>query len=197
MTMARVPVDTRRRSFTDPAAGRTPINPRQIESAWATLGQAAESLHGAVDAALVDEGRELGEKDVSRDEDGNLQVRQPGFFGKLLPEHAEARRQAALAGYLAGAEKDIRENLTELRKKEGNRTNAPAFNTEAMAFARKMRDDAPPDFSSQVFNLATREAERVSRGIQRTAERVELQKQEGALRASLGEKENQMMALAR
>ncbi len=191
--MARVPVQRRRRSISEFSA--TPIDPRQIESAYGNVARAAESLRDAVDVSLVEAGRQEGAKAVTKDADGNIRVERPGFAGVLFPEYAEARQNAALAAYLAEQESAIRENLAELRKK--NPTDSKAFNTDAMAFARRLRDQAQGGFGPEVFNLATREVERVSRGIQASAERIELQKQEGALRASIAEKENTLLALAR
>ncbi|MFP4003684.1 MAG: hypothetical protein ACLFV8_07915 [Alphaproteobacteria bacterium] len=190
--MARVPVRRTPRRFTQPPP---PFDTSQVQSPFSQVLDTATALRDVVDQGLKDQGAEAGAKSVSVDEDGNINVDEPGFFGRLLPEYAAARENAAMATYLAETETKVQGKLAELRKKHP--TDAKAFNAEAMAFARQMRDNDQHGFSAQVFQLAAREAQRQASGIQRRAERVELQKQEGALRASLGEKESRMMALAR
>lgn len=190
--MARVPQKRTPRRFTQPPR---PFDTRQVVSPFSQALETAVAVRDVVDQGLKDQGAEAGAKAVSRDEDGNISVDEPGFFGRMLPEYSAARENAALAAYLAESENDIRKKLSELR--EQTPTDANAFNESGMAFARQMRDSAQAGFGPQVFQLATREVQRVSRGIQRRAERLELQRQEGALLASIGEKENELLALAR
>jgi hypothetical protein len=190
--MARLPDKFAPRRFTDvPPAFDT----SQVQSPFSQALQTAVALRDVVDEGMKSRGAEAGQKAVSRDEDGNLQVEEPGFLGRMLPEYGAARENAARAAYLAEAESDIRSNLAELRKRTP--ADAAAFNTAGMAFAREMRDKAQGGFGPELFQLATREVERTSRGIQAQAERAELQREEGALRASIAEKENSLLALAR
>lgn len=131
--MARIPEITRNNPLSQVAAG----NPAPSAGAgWEALAKLAKIGEDFVHPAAVKEAADQGSKDVYRDADGTLKVKEASVLGG---EMADVHNSAAYAKYLAQRKIDMSQSFTEMARTY--EFDPAGFKQAADGYIKIMRED--------------------------------------------------------
>jgi hypothetical protein len=169
------------------------ISPAQVAAPYAEFGDALDKLAGSIDDVAVNTAHAAAQNAVTRDPDGNLQIKQvPFLIGRASVEYARTAQQS----YLAQLDPQIQSKVTEASGQYEGRPQE--FQGWGDGFVNKLAGQQPtPELQNAVRSMATRYVGETANGLIVRQQHRELASAQDAITTSQQSIENDLTAMVR
>ena len=157
---------------------------------WGAVAEEAGALGQMFQEQVNKEAAAKGQKAVTRDENGNLNVEMSSGFGQA----AEAYNNAAKASYLAQIAPQVRQKLAEEAQNAG--FDLEKFQAATQGVTEAFVGSAPDEVASEIQGLVTREAEREGNALVSRKQQHDVKVAQGSLLAEMENVENRLAGYA-
>lgn len=172
-------------------APQSAVTAQDVASPYMQLARNLDKIGEVTDTAAVNMAETAGANSVTRGEDGSLVVDKQPIIGPAAPVYARASRMA----YLAQAEPEIENKLTELRIRHAN--DPATFQHAAKAFGEEyVSKISDPTLRGPVEKVIASNAGQNYRGLLAQADATNVSNTQTALKSRISDASNKLADLA-